>query len=338
MQSFLLKNIYSDSKLVRLGIIIGFIMCLNLIFKYINSNFKTIETNENLLPGTSDNAIIKQLTIDELETNLQPGTSNNAIIRQLTIDELETEILKQIQSYIEFTRQLLLDKNLSMYDKMKLSGKRELIEILPETIKFEKINRTAIEIENLDKLNQLFDGIDNIVKSITTNIFYLQKTNNFIDIYDSTKYDPINKKTDIKRIIENRDILYNKTKNIIDTFINLNSIEVNTNKKIRDINIMINQLLNDIKENEMPNYNIKKIIQKNIQQIQTYDTNINANPPMSDIGIIKLKRFNLYNETKNMVQIEKDNRPTTDTAADTQTFLDFNNTINSLGETNQNLN
>ena len=82
MQPFLLKNINSDSKLIRLNIIIIIIMCLYLIFKYISTSF-------NLK------------NIEKLDDILQPT--------KIDINTLENNIIENIKLYLNYVELLLLN-------------------------------------------------------------------------------------------------------------------------------------------------------------------------------------------------------------------------------------
>ena len=298
MQPFLLKNINSDSKLIRLNIIIIIIMCLYLIFKYISTSF-------NLK------------NIEKLDDILQPT--------KIDINTLENNIIENIKLYLNYVELLLLNNTDTDTDtvtsKLNILAKQENI-VVSINKQFEielalKQGRSTDEKIELTKIKNIFNDCIQIIKNITTNLKQLQEYINMIYNFDTT--------LNIKTMIIERDDLLNKTNNLINNFIDINTIIINDNDNIKQLKRLINEVLLRIQSEKLPYYDIKRLIETNIEQIKKYDEQINVNPPLQDVNNIKLSRFNLYNKTNNIVNIEKANRPDTD--LNKAAFNSFNDSL-----------
>ena len=275
MHQFLLSNIYSNSKVVRLAIIIGFIICLNLIFKYINPNFKNIEKLDKLLD----------------------------------INTLETNIIENIKSYLNISVSLItiISPTVTITNKLNMKSKLESLKGLINTQLNIELSvfqgRTLDDKNRLNNIKELFNDYNKIYENITDSIFKLYQ-------YINTIYN-VNTTLNIYNLIMSRDNLFDITNNQINNFIDLNIILFNDNENIIIVKKLINESLIKI-QLHLSYYNIIKLIEKNIEQIKKYDIQINTDPPLQNINQLKLSRVILYNKINNIVDIEIANRSNTD--------------------------
>ena len=277
MHQFILSNIYSNSKVVRLAIIIGFIMCLNLIFKYINPNFKNIEKLDKLLD----------------------------------INILEENIISNIQSYINITTELIISSNSSITNKLSMLSKQEsLFSLINTQFNIELAisqGRSFEEKKRLTYIKELFNDYKKLIDELIININHIQQ---YINAIYSANI-KTNIKTNIRENILSRDDLFDTTDKNINNFISLNMISINDNQNINILKTFINNSLTKIQQH-LSYYNIQKLIELNIAQIKQYDIQINTNPPPQNRGELQLSRINLYNKTNNIINIEIANRSNTD--------------------------
>jgi hypothetical protein len=295
MQPFLLKNINSDSKLIRLNIIIIIIMCLYLIFKYISTSF-------NLK------------NIEKLGDIVQPTLGDIVQPTLIDINTLEKNIIENIKLYLNYVELLLLNNTdtdtdtVTVTSKLKILANQEnIIDTINKQFEIElapQQGRTLTENALLRNIKIIFNDCKEIIQTITKNIKQLQEYINIIYDFDTT--------LNIKDMIIERDTLFNKTNNLIKNFIDMNPITQNDTDNIKQLKKLINNILLRIQSEKLPYYDIKRLIETNIEQIRKYDEQINVDPPLQDVNNIKLSRFNLYNKTNNIVNIEKANRPDTD--------------------------